>query len=1096
MLIANRYVLEDEIGQGGMGTVYKGVDIRTDNLVAIKLLNSDILDQAPDTLERFRREGQALRDLNHPNIVKMLDTVEEQGKNYLILEYISGGDLTDVLETEELSIKRVLNIAIDLADALTRAHRIGIIHRDLKPANILLAQDGTIRLTDFGLARITSEAPVTNPDNVIGTLDYIPPEALQNQGIDSRADIWAFGIILFEMLYGKRPFIGQDVGATLRAILYDALPDLETLRPDISIELVDLVYRMLEKDPQTRISSVRHIGAILEDILQGRDSDTITVATVRPAMPTPTAVELSKYNLPEQTTAFVGREAEIAELTRLLDQSDIRLVTILGPGGMGKTRLALEVASRYAGLGTVNGNTPISQHLEFLDGVYIVELAPLSDPATIITTIGEAIHYQFQEDGRDQSQQLLDYLGNKQLLLIMDNYEHLMDGTNHVTDLLKGTSHVKIIATSRQRLNQTGETVFNLEGMDFPQWETPEDALEFAAVKLFMQSAKRARPDFELGMDDLPFVARISRLVLGMPLGILLSASWLAMLTPEEIADEIQQGMDFLESDMSDLPDRHRSIRAVFDYSWNLMTDNERAVFAKLSIFRGGFTREAAQQVANANLRTLMTLMNKSLIRRDANNGRYEVHELLRQYGHEQLVESGTQDETSTAYSKHYSELLAKLENKLKGHGQVPALSKIDLDFENVRLAWTSAISKGDGHTINTMLEALYWYCTFRSRFLEGLELFRQARQKFHANSDQADLVAGRLSTHFPESTDDPLPIYERALAIARHHNDKLEEAWCLRLIGYHLSHGNIDPHKGNRIFEESIMAFQALGDEYTAAVVMDDLSWGYSMIGDFPNRLKYAQRSVNLRKTIGDEIGTANALRNLGGALFTNGDTVKAEQAWQEGLTMAIRLGDRANVAWCKVLLVSARVGEYPLPNDPLLSEAEKTATDVGIRKLVILINLLRGLLTALHGDYQQGYDIIDKIYPQKQEDRLLAVFGAWGYCIAAVGLKEYMLLRQFIMRGFELAPRKRTIAPGLFAPSVILLIHDKNFEFAAELAGFITVALVSLRWSEKWQPYIQAKADLKQELGEEAYNAAFERGKQREIEQTANEIVDRIRR
>jgi serine/threonine protein kinase len=266
-MLVGQYEIIEEIGVGGMGVVYRAKD-RSDCLYAIKQLKANITH--PELLERFQREGEALRELNHPNIVKMLEMLEENGKHYLVLEYIQGGDLNHLIQTQTLSIETILKLAIDIADALTRAHKLKIIHRDLKPANVLLADDGTVRLTDFGVAHIGNMKQVTETGMAVGTLDYMPPEALDGKEVDTRADIWSFGVMLFEMLSGKRPFTAATVTQTVVNILTQELPYLEELRPDAPIALIDLVYRMLGKDRQSRISSIRHVGAALEDIAHGR----------------------------------------------------------------------------------------------------------------------------------------------------------------------------------------------------------------------------------------------------------------------------------------------------------------------------------------------------------------------------------------------------------------------------------------------------------------------------------------------------------------------------------------------------------------------------------------------------------------------------------------------------------------------------------------------------------------------------------------------------------------------------------------------------------------------------------------------------------
>jgi serine/threonine protein kinase len=266
---------------------------------------------------------------------------------------------------------KVLTIALDLSDALTRSHRLEIIHRDLKPANVLIADDGTPRLTDFGIAHIGGAKPVTGPNVILGTLDYMSPEVLRGEPGDIRSDVWGFGVLLFEMLTRVRPFSVGHFARTLYAITNEPVADLEALRPDCPAELVDLIYRMLEKPKEQRIPSVRQVGAELENILMGRArsanppprsqraeialaSDTETELPFASTQPRrawhgkpSTAPPIP--HLPTELTPFVGRTRELANLARLLAATDTRLITIVAPGGMGKTRFALEVSRRVLG---------------------------------------------------------------------------------------------------------------------------------------------------------------------------------------------------------------------------------------------------------------------------------------------------------------------------------------------------------------------------------------------------------------------------------------------------------------------------------------------------------------------------------------------------------------------------------------------------------------------------------------------------------------------------------------------------------------------------------------------------------------------------
>lgn len=271
-LIANRFSMGKIIGKGGMGTVYLGVDTLTQNPVAIKILKPDVVHSDPTIVERFEREGEMLRRLNHPNIVKVLATDSTDDLHVIVMEYIEGGSLQDRLkETPQMPIEDVLNMALDLTDALIRAHRLDIIHRDIKPANVLIGQDEIPLLTDFGVAHMEGATQVTETGIIVGTLAYLPPEALSGEAIDERADIWAFGVMLFEMLAGERPFTGQSAGGVINSILNKPTPDLFDYRDDTPWTLLGLVYWMLEKDREKRPESFRFIGAMIENIMSGKD---------------------------------------------------------------------------------------------------------------------------------------------------------------------------------------------------------------------------------------------------------------------------------------------------------------------------------------------------------------------------------------------------------------------------------------------------------------------------------------------------------------------------------------------------------------------------------------------------------------------------------------------------------------------------------------------------------------------------------------------------------------------------------------------------------------------------------------------------------
>lgn len=283
-VIAQRYEMQSLLGRGGMGDVYRALDRQTGQTVAVKLLKTELVESDQGIVERFDREGEMLRRLNHPNIVKVLATLQENGRHYIIMEYVGGGSLADLLrEQPQLPADKVLNMALDLSDALTRAHRLRIIHRDIKPANVLLAEDGTPRLTDFGVAHMGDRTRVTESGALIGTYAYLSPEACSGLDLDERTDIWSFGVMLYEALAGKRPFSDAHPAATLTAILTQPIPDLAPLRSDVPAALISLVNQMLVKDRDQRIPSIRMVGAALEGIIHDPS------AAARSWTPTPTA---------------------------------------------------------------------------------------------------------------------------------------------------------------------------------------------------------------------------------------------------------------------------------------------------------------------------------------------------------------------------------------------------------------------------------------------------------------------------------------------------------------------------------------------------------------------------------------------------------------------------------------------------------------------------------------------------------------------------------------------------------------------------------------------------------------------------------------
>jgi serine/threonine protein kinase len=993
LLLAGRFEIadltRDVIGQGAMGTVYRGLDRQTGLAVAIKALRPEITLHRPELVTRFRREGEALRQLNHPNIVTIIVDLHENGQHYLIMEFAGGQSLADLLKKGPLPVAQAVSICLDLADALTRAHRLGIIHRDLKPANVLLAEDGTPKLSDFGVAHFSDKPSLTEAGLLVGTFDYLSPEACQGQPLDERSDIWGLGVILFEMLTARRPFSGQHIADTLQAILTEPTPSLTAYCPTAPDSLSDLVYRMLEKERQARLPSTRLVGLELENILieltgrtptgRRRATPVTPLTAMEPgpaaAPPIPLAAHV-QHNLPAQSTPFVGREIELAEVHRLLHDPANRLITILGPGGGGKTRLALELAGRLANLESqtpVPDRPALNQPVPWSDlhfrSIYFTSLAALIDPADIPATIAASVRLPLEEGGSDPVAQLAAFLSGGSTLLVLDNYEHLLDGAPLVIDLLALAPNLTILTTTRIRLNLTGETVFYLGGMDFPDWETPEDAMAYSAVQLFLQSARRVRPGFELGAGDLKYVARICRLSQGLPLAILLAAAWINALSLEEIAEEIGRGLDFLTSNIRDLPERHHSIRAVFNSSWQLLDPDSRETFMRLSVFRAGFSRKAGQQVSGASLQTLLGLVNNSLLVRQG-DGRFLIHELLRQYAADMLAESGQTVAIQDAHCTYYAAALERRLPDLIGRRLPEALNDIALDFENVRAAWLWAVQQRLYSAIGQMTEALYWYMVMHSRYVEGDALFRQAFDELAPQPGEApDQAWNRLLIFYRIFANDPRDVtlqrLRQGIQAAQEQNDR---PWLVLGL-QHLANFVIYSSQA-----EADAAIKA-EEYYLASLAKSDGLPFYQAhtrywLGNFyMNQFRWSdgrqqlQQSIDLCRELGHIGLTADGLSTL--AFFSSfyGRYRDARIYVEESNDYRSQMGDWAGIAICRSSLAHLYLleGDLDRANEWALASLE-AYTGSGFQIIPLLDNAVLAAIALVKGDHEEAARLAEK--------------------------------------------------------------------------------------------------------------------------------------
>lgn len=663
------------------------------------------------------------------------------------------------------------------------------------------------------------------------------------------------------------------------------------------------------------------------------------------------AIEV-RHHLPTFATPFIGRETELAMLDQFIADPDVRLVTILGPGGIGKTRLATAAAERALAAGS------------FTDGLYFVDLAPIEEANQIQHAIADAMNFPLQGGDSSSRQQLINYLSQKKMVLLLDNFEHLLDGGSLVGNILQAGPKLKILATSRERLQLQLEHVYPIEGLASPDWDKLEDATQYSAVRLFLQSAQRNQPDFAIRNDhDLTYLTRICRMVAGMPLALELAASWVDMLTLDEIASELQHGLDILETELRDVPERQRSMRASFDNSWRKLNEEERSVFAQLSIFRGGFTRAAAQEVTGASLRQLSHLVNKSLLRFDKENGRYGVHELLRQYGAEKLDQQPELGALATDHhSSYYLQMLAGYTDDLKSKGKLRALITIEADLKNVQLAWNHASAQQNIKAISQSLEAL-WRFHWDYAQLAGVDFEKAVAdlRKCEITSERGNLL-GRL----------------------------------LAPLGrFYANAGKKD--KAKAVLEESLDLLQRFGTEEE---ILTPLLFFAEVQDSIEESNRIYREGLVLAKDIGDPWAIGHALVFLGNNSHISGDYARAEQQFREALQQFRQNGDAGGIAYSlnRLSLLAIDMGRYEEAYD-LAQETSKVSQSFHNAFNTMGYNALSRALQAL-GEYEKADEshrrvlkIAAEVFDDAKPYQLFYFFGesAYGKYDYALAIQKY---------------------------------------------------------------------------------------------------------
>jgi predicted ATPase/transcriptional regulator with XRE-family HTH domain len=715
-----------------------------------------------------------------------------------------------------------------------------------------------------------------------------------------------------------------------------ALRKIESGERRPSKQLAELLANALElpsEEKQTFIKVARGESSLERLHLPPLDSSLASLSNHQPAS--------VSNRIPIQPTPLLGRDPELAAMERLFGNPQCRLLTLTGIGGIGKTRLAIEFATR--------------QQPAFPAGVFYVPLAPINSAEAIVPAVADVFGFVFSGPS-DPKEQLINYIAvhlNQPMLLVLDNLEHLLvhsfsDKKQGVVELisefLQRLPNLRILATSRERLNLQGEWTYELHGLAVPPLEFSGKLEAYGAAALFMQNAMRTKADFELTDTQQPALIQICQLLDGTPLAIELAAAWVGMLSCQEIAQEIRSNIGFLTSSMRDIPERHRSLRATFDHSWKLLTVHERQALSCLSVFRGGFNRTAAEKVVGATLPLLASLVSKSLVQR-TENGRYDLHEVIRQYASSRLEEEQARClETCSQHSEYYLDLASEYEKKLKSASQQAAMREMTLELDNMRTAWEWGIKHEKFEAIGRAARSFGWFFEVSGLLRDGidqLELLVQALQEQKRN-DELNRLLGLALLHqgllyfrkglFVRAEE----LYKDSITFLRPTKDKALLADALIFLGT-ITHLNGEYTKSRELLMEGLKCAQASNDQWFETYAIYNLGYVESLMGEYQKGYEQMLIGVDKWRTIGDPHYIALGLNFLVPTLIKLGLYEEAKGFMRESIVLCEKAKNRWGMGTAYRYLGSA-----------YLAEGQNTEARSHFQKSL-----------EIFGEYTEGWDI-----------------------------------------------------------------------------------------------------------------------------------------
>jgi predicted ATPase/serine/threonine protein kinase len=882
------YEILQRLGAGGMGQVYRAKDTRLGREVAIKTLSFE-RSSNPDALSRFELEARAASALNHPNIVTIYELGHEKGTHYIAMELVEGQTLRSLLTSGPIPFRKSVAIAAQIADGLAKAHEIGLLHRDLKPENLMVSPDGTAKVLDFGVAKLLkpdrgssdSNTTLTERGTVVGTVGYMSPEQASGEELDFRSDQFSLGSVLYEMATGTPAFKKKTHAETTAAILRDDPERLGAKPLQAPAPFIWIVERCLAKDPNRRYASTRELARDLAAVRE-RFAD----APTRYSEPRPS-------NLPVPRNAFIGREREAMALRQLLGRDDVRLITLTGPGGIGKTRLALQVAGKLAD--------------QFAGGVFFVALSAISEPGLIASAIAQVVGVH-EAGNKSLHENLIGSLSLSQpTLLVLDNFEHLVAAAPMVAQMLSAGPRLKVVVTSQAPLHIYGEHEFPVPPLELPDTKSllALDALSrLPAIALFVERARAVKNQFSLTQENAQAVASICVRLDGLPLAIELAAARVKLLSPSAMLARLERSLNLLTGGARDLPTRQQTLRNTVEWSYSLLNSAEQTLVRRLSVFSGGSTLEAVEAVCDTKgdlgldvLDGMASLVDKSLahqVEQTDKETRFIMLSAIREYALERLAASSDESATRRAHAAYY--LVLAEEGAEDAASQPEWLDRFEVEHENFRLAIDYLIESGDAEWGMRLGTALFRFWETREHLTEGRDAIRRtlamegagARPKLRARLLFSAAVLAAAQGDFGSAR----PLFEDSLETCAKLNDKRGVAVALNALAVNArDYGELAA--ATQLFEQCLGIWKDVGDAASIARALSNLASVMKAQCEYDRAVSLYDECLSMFRDVGDGAGVAWTLNYLGDVAREKGDLTAARSYCQQSLSQFRRLHD-----------------------------------------------------------------------------------------------------------------------------------------------------------------------------------------------------------